>query len=423
MPSADLIDGPLDSGDVTPSADLSRRGFLRGAAGLAAAGSWLPTPRRSSDRFAFDILVAGGHVVDPASGTDALRDIGITGGRIVDVAAGLDAGDASRVIDARGKLVTPGLIDSHVHVYDGVAQVGIQAEAVGLARGVTTLIDGGSAGATTFAGFREYVVRPSRTRVYSLLNISKPGMTVPHELADLSWVDPEAAVRTVEANRDVIVGLKVRMLSDIPGGGDLEVMRRTRQAADAANVPIVVHIGGQTSPLERIFALLRPGDVVTHALRRRGSILQADGAVDPAVAVAQARGVHFDIGHGRGNLDFDTAEAAIGDGFRPTTISSDVHRGNVAGPVFDLPTTMSKFLLLGMSMPEVVDAATRTPAQIFGLPFGTLAPGSVADVSILEQVEGDYDLIDSTGNRRSTRRRLVPYVTLLEGREQGSLTG
>jgi dihydroorotase len=371
----------------------------------------------------FDLAVTGGHVIDPASGIDGQRDIGITAGRVVEVAERLDLTDTRRVVEARGRIVTPGLIDGHVHVYDGVAQVGVQAEAVGISKGVTTLIDGGSAGATTFPGFREYVIRPSRTRVLALLNISRPGMTVPNELADLTWVDPEAAVRVIETNRDVIVGIKVRMLAGIPGGGDVEVMRRTREAADAAQVPIVVHIGGQTTPLPDILGFLRPGDVVTHALRREGSILDGNGNVYPAVRDALARGIHLDVGHGRGNLDFDTAEAALAQGVRPTMISSDVHRGNVAGPVFGLPTTLSKFVRLGMSLPDVVRAATATPAEVFGLDTGTLAPGAVADLSVLEVVRGDYQFVDSGGKRRSADRRLVPYVTLLEGREQGAVTG
>ena len=411
----------------------SRRAFLGHAAGLVIASRWPAAgPERSApDSYAadpattvdgaraFDIIVAGGRVVDPASGIDGPRDVGISGGRIVSVAPSIPGSEGRRTVDATGKIVTPGLIDGHVHVYDGVAQVGIQPEAVGIAKGVTTLIDGGSSGATTFPGFVEYVIRPSRTRVLALLNISTPGMTVPNELADLSWVDPEAAVRTIEAHRDFIVGIKVRMLAGIPGGGDVEVMRRTREAADAARVPIVVHIGGQTSPLAEILDFLRPGDVVTHALRRANSVLGPDGRVFPEVRDAMERGVQLDVGHGRGNLDFDTAEAVLAQGVRPTMISSDVHRGNVAGPVFDLPTTLSKLMHLGMTLSEVVRAATETPARVFGLESGTLAEGAVADVSILEEVEGDYELVDSGGKRRATSKRLVPYVTLLAGREQG----
>lgn len=400
----------------------TRRAFLREMAGGAVLGG-LVRREATRDARAFDLVVHGGRLIDPSGGIDGRLDVGVTGGRVSEVAAGIPAGEGRGDVDASGRIVVPGLIDSHVHVFDGVAQVGVQPEAVGIAKGVTTLIDAGSAGATTFAGFREYVVRPSRTRIRALLNISSPGMTVPNELSDLRWVDPEAAARTIEANRDTIVGIKVRMLAGIPGGGDVEVMRRTREAADAVRLPIVVHIGGQTSPLPRILEYLRPGDVVTHALRARGSILDADGRVYAEVRAALRNGIHLDVGHGRGNLDFDTAEAVLAQGIQPTTISSDVHRGNVAGPVFGLPTTLSKFLAMGMSLPDVVRAATSSPAAIYGLDAGTLAVGAVADVSVLELTEGSYEFVDSGGKRRSARRRLIPYVTVLGGREQGSFTG
>lgn len=415
---------------------LDRRGFIEKLAGAAAAlavpgtasaspsAPLSPSARAHRSRATYDLVVLGGRLVDPAAGIDGPYDIGITAGAVVEVSERIAPAEGGRVLDASGRIVTPGLIDVHTHVYDGVAQVGIQPDVVGVAKGVTTLIDGGSAGATTFPGLRDYVIRPARTRVYALLNISTPGMTVPNELSDLAWVDPEAAVRTIEANRDVIVGLKVRMLAGIPGGGDLEVMRRTREAADAADVPVMVHIGGQTSPLPAILELLRPGDVVTHAMRQRGSILDGNGRVYPEVREAIARGVCLDVGHGRGNLDFDVAESVLAQGVRPTTISSDVHRGNVVGPVFGLPTTLSKFLSLGMTLAEVIAACTSAPPRIFdfGVGLGTLQPGSVADLTVLEIAEGDYELVDSGGKRRAAHRRLVPYATFLSGREYGSIT-
>lgn len=362
--------------------------------------------------------------MDPAAGMNAALDIGITGGRVVQIAEHILPSEGRRVIDATGRIVAPGLIDVHVHVFDGVAQVGIQPDLIGVARGVTTLVDGGSAGATTFPGFRDYVARQARSRVYALLNISMPGMTVPNELTDLRHVDPEAAVRTIEENRDIIVGIKVRMLAGIPGGGDVEVMRLTREAADAAAVPITVHIGGQTSPLPRILDFLRPGDVVTHALRRQGSILDERGRVYAEVREAMARGIHLDVGHGRGNLDFDVAEAVLDQGIMPTTISSDVHRGNVAGPVFDLPTTLSKFMNMGMTLEQVITAATAAPARIydFGEPLGTLTPGAAADIAIFDLVEGAHEFMDSGGKRRSGEQGLVPYAAFRSGRDFGSIT-
>jgi dihydroorotase len=400
----------------------SRRRFL-GVASGAVVGAALPRTGRAWQVPRYDLVVKGGTVIDPSQGIAGVRDIGILDGRVARVADGIPDELAGTVVDARGKLVTPGLIDVHVHVYEGVARYGIDPDLVGVAKGVTILVDGGSAGAITFPGFRRHVVEPARTRVYALLNIAESGMVVANETADLSGLDADAAARTIIDNRDVIVGLKVRMLEGIPEGQDLHVMRRAREAADAAGVPIMVHIGGQRSPLPRIVDLLRPGDVITHALRRSGSILDASGTIHSAVREAIARGVHLDVGHGRGNLDFDVAEAVLAQGVVPTVISSDVHRGNALGPVFDLPTTLSKFLMLGMSLSDVVRAATATPAQIFdfGDDLGTLRPGAAADVAIFELTERPVEFVDSGGKTRRGQQRLVPYAAILGGRAFGSI--
>jgi dihydroorotase len=254
-------------------------------------------------------VLRGGRVLDPAQNIDGVMDIGIAAGRIAEIGPSLPTEGVRRVIDARGKLVTPGLIDIHVHVYPGVNTLGIDPDLVGISRGVTAVVDAGSAGATTFPAFRDHVARAARTRVYAALNMSRIGMTTSNELARLEDVDVEAVVRTLEADPDVAVGIKVRMLSGIEGGQDLEVMRRTREAADATGVPITLHIGGQTSPLPRVLEYLRPGDVLTHAFRREGSILDANGRVYPEVREAVANGIWLDIGHGRGNLDFDVTTA------------------------------------------------------------------------------------------------------------------
>jgi dihydroorotase len=395
--------------------DLTRRAFLA-AFPLAAAAlpPSLSAPARRAR--AFDLVVAGGTVIDPSRGAAARMDIGISAGRIAEVAEHIPPAEALRVLDAAGKIVTPGLIDIHVHVYPGVSSVAIEPDLVGVSRGVTALIDGGSAGATTFGGFRTYVVQSARTRVYALLNISRPGMTVSNETAVLEYLDAAAASNTVAANRDVIVGIKVRMLAG-PQGHDLDVMRRTREAADRAGVPVMVHIGAQTSPLPRILDFLRPGDVITHALRREGSILDANGRVYPEVREAVANGVHLDVGHGRGNLDFDVAEEVLQQGVLPTVISSDVHRGNYDGPVYDLPTTLSKFMQMGMTLEQVIERATTAPAHIFALgePLGSLQEGASADLSVLQVVEGDHEFVDSGGKRRMGSERLAASATVLRG--------
>ena len=399
----------------------TRKEFLGALAGL----SLTPSALWSRSARAYDLVVGGGTVIDPSNGWNRRADIGITNGVIEDVLDTIPASEGRRFLDATGMIVTPGLIDIHTHVYPGVPTLGIDPDLVGIARGVTTLVDAGSTGATSFPAFRDTVARPARTRVFALVNMSSVGMTASNELALLDYVDVDAVVRTIQANPDVAVGIKVRMLAGIENGDDLEVMRRTREAADRAGVPITVHIGGQTSPLPRVIEFLRPGDVITHAFRRAGSILDGNGRVYPEVRDAMDRGIWIDIGHGMGNLDFDVAERIMDQGVFPQLMSSDVHDGNVAGPVFDLPTTMSKFMALGMTLEQVVEASTATPAKIFdfGVQIGSLARGARADLSLFQWVDEPYTFVDASGGNRTGPGRLTSYVTLKDGAPYGYARG
>jgi dihydroorotase len=402
-------------------ADPTRRQFLSAAALTLAGAAWPDAGSRGPRRPPHDAVVSGGRVIDPAQGLDALLDVGITAGRIAEVSEGVATEGVRRVIDARGKLVTPGLIDVHVHVYPGVPSLGIDPDLVGISRGVTTVVDAGSTGATSFAGFRDYVAHPARTRVYALVNMSRTGMAAPNELALLDYVDVDAVVRTLEENPDMAVGIKVRMLAGIENDADLEVMRRTREAADRAGVPVTLHIGGQTAPLPDVIRYLKPGDVLTHAFRRVGNILDANGRVYSEVREAMQNGVWLDIGHGMGNLDFDVAERILDQGIEPQLISSDVHDGNVTGPVFDLPTNISKFVALGMGLERAIEACTSTAARVFdyGVELGSLAVGAPADLALFELVQGDYTFVDASGKTRPGGTRLVPYVTLRDGQPFG----
>lgn len=393
----------------------TRRAFLAGAAGVLGAAVRAQTPAPAA---AADLLIMGGHVIDPASGLSAVRDVAIAGGRIAQVAAGLPTAASRRVIDARGQIVVPGLVDLHVHVYDAVVPISIDADSACLAKGTTTAVDGGSSGANTFAGFQKHVVARSRTRIFALLNISKIGLADGNEYSDLRFVDPELAARTIAAHRDVILGVKVRLTPEIFGGQVLEILRRARQAADATGVPIMVHIGGGASPLERVLEMLKAGDVVTHMLHgRTGQTIDDAGRVLPAALEARRRGVTMDIGHGSGNLSFAVAERAARAGWWPDTISSDIHSGNVKGPVVDLPTTMTKFLMLGMSLDDVVRAVTSAPAAALTIPGapGTLAPGAPADVALLRLEDGEFPMTDSLRQTRVARRRLVHTATIRGG--------
>ena len=371
---------------------------------------------------AYDLLITGGTVIDPASGLHDRRDVGISDGRIVAVAAGLSTSDARDVVDATDRLVVPGLVDLHVHVYPGVADLSVEADPTCLGRGVTTVVDAGSSGANTFPGFRRHVVEASRGRVLAYLNISATGQIDPFlgELHDLRFADPERAAAVARAHPDVVVGFKVRVSEMLAGPNGLAGLDRALEAGRATGLPVMVHIGGTSFDIEEALDRLRPDDVVTHAYTgwNPGGILTDSGRVVAAAREARTRGVRFDVGHGAGSFTWQTAEAALADGFRPDTISSDLHRFNIAAPVHDLATTLSKFLLLGLSIDEVVAMATTAPAAALG-PAGTglasLAVGAAADVTILGIEEGRFELVDSAGTSRSARQRLVPVATVMAG--------
>lgn len=371
----------------------------------------------------YDLVLAGGTVIDPASGLHDRRDVGIAGGRITAIEPHLSGGDAADVIDASGAYVVPGLIDLHVHVYPGVADLSVEPDPTCLGRGATTVVDGGSSGANTFPGFRRYVIEPSRGRILAFLNISLLGQvdTMLGELHDLRFADPERAARVALANPDVIVGFKVRLSEMLAGPNGLVGLERAIEAGEATGLPVMSHIGGTPFDIEEALAIMRPGDIVTHAFTgwRPGVIIDDGGRLVAGAREARERGVRFDVGHGQGSFTWAVAEAALADGFRPDTISTDLHRFNIASPVHDLATTMSKFLHLGLSLDEVVSMVTTAPAMSLGAAgpgLGRLAVGAEADVTVLRLEEGRVALMDSAGATRDAERRLVPIATVRAGR-------
>jgi dihydroorotase len=380
----------------------------------------------------YDLLIRGGRVIDPAAGWDDTLDVAIDGPRIAAVGADLGANRTGirASVDAHGLIVTPGLIDLHTHVFWGVPPLGVEADANCLARGVTTAIDAGSAGAATFPAFRRYVIDVSETRILAMLHIATIGMArddgasdvAVGELEDIRWARVDRAIAIARAHADVIVGIKVRL-----GEGQLgtdpercrEAMRRTRAAADAIGKPAMIHIGSTPIPLDEILAGLNPGDVVTHTFHgHREGILDERGQVRRSVRHAADRGVLFDVGHGAGSFSYDVARRALDQGIRPGTISSDIHAWNIAGPVYDLATTASKFLHLGLSLPEVIQRVTNAPAAAVARAgeIGTLRPGALADVSILRLAEGDWPMTDSMGTTETVRWRLEPVAVVRAGR-------
>ena len=376
----------------------------------------------------YDLLVKGGTLVDPAQGLNARRDVAFANGVVAAVEAEIPAEDATEVIDAAGQLVTPGLIDLHVHIFEGVSHYGIQPDPTCLAHGATTVVDAGSAGAHTFPGFRKYVIEASETRIFAQLNISSMGMIAGDigELDDLKWSDVPKALQTIEQHRDVILGVKVRLTRDAIVGkhAGLTPLFHAREAADAAGLPIMVHPQeAWCDSLDDILAVMRDRDILTHTFHARShGILDDQGRIRKSVRQAQERGVIFDVGHGAGSFSWDIVEQALAQDFPPTTISSDLHVYNVDGPVFDLATTVSKFLHLGLSLDDALAKATSIPARVIGMPdkIGTLAVGAWGDAVVVDLEEGAFELHDTHEQVRLGRQRLVPKTVIKGGRVYGA---
>jgi dihydroorotase len=372
----------------------------------------------------FDLLIKGGEVVDPGGSYGGRLDVAVTRDRIAAVERDIPAEAAFRVIDATGLIVTPGLVDLHTHAYAGATYWGIQADPVAARSGVTTFADAGSVGAMTFPAFRDWIVQPARARIYAFLNISYIGLAPDtHECAILKWNDVALCARVANANRDVVRGIKVRMGNTVEPHG-LEPMRRASQAAEETELPLMTHIGHGPPDVEDVLDLMRPGDLLTHCFTGASmKIVDDQGRLLEGTRRALDRGMLLDVGHGAGGFAFATAEAVLGAGYKPDVISTDIHQLSVRGPMFDLPTTLGKFLAMGMTLPEVIERATARPAQVLGLAgeVGTLRPGAYADVALFRLEEGSYPFYDTRQVRRDGRQRLRHVLTLVGGQELAHL--
>jgi len=371
---------------------------------------------------AYDLILKGGVLVDPAAGLHARRDVAFRDGRVA--AVGEELTDGAQVIDCRGQVVAPGMIDLHVHIFWGVSYLGIPADPHCIARGVTTAVDAGSAGADTFPGLRRYVIEASATRLYAMLNIAAQGMLHADigEFDDLRYSSVPRALAMIEQHRDLILGVKVRLTRDtiVSAASGLRPLALAREAADAAGLPIMVHPQeAWCDSIDDILALMRGGDIMTHCFHGSNhGIMDEQGRVRRSVLEAMERGVIFDVGHGAGSFSWSIAEQALAQGVAPQTISSDLHSYNVNGPVFDLATTASKFLQLGMSLDGVLSRVTAAPARAIGMAdrLGTLQVGAAGDAVVFDLEEGAFPLWDSHGELRTAERRLEPHLVVRAGR-------
>lgn len=371
---------------------------------------------------AYDLLIQHGDVFLPYTRTRAKLDVAIQGDCVAALAERIPATESRRVLDARGKLVTPGLIDLHTHLGFELHTQVLDPDPVCSRSGVTTAVDMGSTGAFTFSWYRSRVLERAIPRMLVFLNIASLGTIAIHNPYYVEnygrYIDIDDTVRTVEANRDYVCGIKVFCSGVMVGQWALDAVRAAVQVGERVRLPVAMHVSDPPPDLAPLLECLRPGDIMTHTLTpHRQGILDSSGKLKACVLAARARGVLFDTGHGAGSFAFEVARGAFGQGFWPDTISTDLYYANLNGPVYDLPTTMSKFLNLGMPLEEVIARATCGPARALrqaGL--GTLDVGAPADVAILQLVEGSHTFMDVLGQKLEGRWRLVCDATVRAGK-------
>ncbi len=391
------------------------------ASALLLAGALAAQP-------SYDLLIKGGHVIDPKNGVDAVRDVAIAAGKIARVAENIPVSQARQVIDASGLYVTPGLIDIHVHVYTGTGQraltgdQSVQPDAFSFRTGVTTMVDAGTAGWRNFPDFRQRIIDRARTRVLAFLNISGVGMAEKGE-NDEQDMDPEAAVKMAKAHADVIVGFKVAHYAK-DAWPDLD---NALKAGQALGLPVMVDFGytGRNRTLDVLLRdKLRRGDIYTHCYSGHRQELLPDKKLNPAMWAGRKRGILFDVGHGGGSFYWNIAVPATEQGFWPDVISTDLHSGSMNAGMKDMVNVMSKILVLGAPLADVIRMSTWAAAQSIRRPeLGHLDVGAVADVTLLRLERGNFGYIDAAGARLTADRRLVPELTIRAGRVVWDLNG
>jgi dihydroorotase len=409
---------------------LSRRHFLSltGSAAAAALSGNAIAAMGPNDKF--DLVIKGGEVLDPSQSLRGKRDVGIRWGLVEAIEAEIPAERALKTIDAKGKLVLPGLVDLHCHVYPYGSAIGIPADELVQFQGTTTVVSAGDAGVNNLAALRRFIVAQTRARMYAFVHIANNGLSAfpVAELYNIDNAQVEACAMALAENPDFLIGVKVRMSENVIFKHGIEPLKRGIQACEMCGWPakMMVHIGGVETKglMADILNLLRPGDVLTHCYSGAPNMsgvftnIVQDGRLLPEAVSAKQRGVIFDVAHGGGSFDFTVAEVAIPGGCTPDTLSSDIHvfSGNSPGVPF-LPNVMSKFMAMGFTLEQVVAMATIAPAKIINRApkIGTLQSGAPGDVSIMELVEGPVTFVDTRNNMRDGKAYLKPVQTVING--------
>ncbi len=370
-----------------------------------------------------DLLLKGGEVIDPSQGLRGKMDVAVKDGAVSQVASGISVKEAKRVINVPGKLVVPGLIDLHCHVYEGVNQTGINPDLAGVRSGVTTLVDAGSAGCYTFGGFPQYVVPQSKTRIFCMLHISRTGLNYQPDLSRRDDIDSEETVRVIQAAKPLIQGVKIRAIGPAVAEMGIEMVRLAKRAASDGGVRLMVHIGDRDATdrptlTRELLPLMEPGDILTHLFTGNpGRIIDDGGKVIPEVLDAQERGVFLDTAHGRMNFSFDVATKALDQGVRPRSISTDLTIPGRQMAVHSMTEMLTRFQALGFSLEDVIRMATVNPAQALGMDdsLGSLTLGRDADITVLEEATGSWVLHDTVGGTLRTDKALTPVLTVKGG--------
>ncbi|MEZ5837750.1 MAG: amidohydrolase/deacetylase family metallohydrolase [Geminicoccaceae bacterium] len=357
----------------------------------------------------FELLLKGGHVIDPASGRNEPADVAFDKGRVAVIDRDIEEHQARSTVDVGGRYVVPGLIDLHTHVYWGGTSLGVDADKIAVRSGTTTFIDAGSAGAGNLLGFRKHVIERSRARILAYINVSFAGIfgfshyLMVGENSDIRMCDARACRDIAREHTDILCGVKVRVGLVAGGTSGAAPLDIAIESAESLHMPVMAHIDKPPPSRRQVINRLRPQDVLTHCFKPYPSApITADRTVREEILAARERGVIFDIGHGMGSFDFEVARGMIDEGFYPDVISSDIHALNIDGPAYDLLHTMSKFLALGLPVMDIVRMASSEPARaIARSDLGRLAPGSVGDAAVLDVRQGRYTFTDVLGQKMS----------------------
>jgi len=372
----------------------------------------------------YDLVLKGGTVVDPSSRFDGILDVAVENGVVARIASSIPAAEAARVIDVKGKIVTPGLIDLHAHVFEGVNRTGVNPDLAGVYAGVTTIVDAGSAGAATFGAFPRHILPHCHTEIVPFLHICQTGLATMPDIIAESSVNLDDTVRVAGQHRGLIAGIKARMVSPALEIMGMEMPRLAKRAAREAGIKLMVHIGDtekryDPKVIHPLLSLLEPGDILTHYFTPNpGGVLDANGKLVPEAREAADRGVWFDTAHGRMNFSFDVGRRIIEQGLLPHCISTDLTVPGRLNTVHSMTEMMTRFLGLGFTLPQVVTMCTANPAKAIGAEqrLGSLAAGRQADISVLEMSEGDWVVYDILGSPLRVNRALVPHMTVKRGR-------